>query len=512
MDKFDYLIIGAGMGGLSTGNFLAKYNKKVLILEKNNIPGGLVISFKRQGVQFDLGIEGLNELKEGETIPQFLKFWGTSVKAKKNAGDICCFIDGKRFDFHNERLREDFINAFPDNEDDVNRIFDINEKIFSEMYSGTEAPKPPYEMTLLDMIKFIVNNFRKKPTFMKYGLKNADIVLENLTLNPLLRSAVFSKGITPMVYMAYAYRWSIIGKDYYPIDGLQAISNAAAKSFVHNGGIIKLNKEVTEILIENGQAIGVKTEDGSCFYADNIISNASPHFTYDLLPDSLTLKNKMKRKIEEKEIFPSVCALFLSVKHTYDFGNTSCFSFLSSTNYKDDYQTYTPENCPIEMIVYPQKANDKNRAVVALLPIPYQYHNNWETGPKRERGEAYYKLKNQVTDTILTRIDSMLGNGFKDSLALADLSTPITFERYTHSKNGSFMGWAIDAKNYGKFMKQKTDIPNLHLVGQWVFPGFGVAGVMASGYYLAKDLLKQDGIDLERDYKNAALHQEKLFQ
>lgn len=501
MNKFDYIIIGAGMGGLSTGNFLAKYKKKVLILEKNNIPGGLVISFKRKGVQFDLGIEGLNELKEGETIPQFLKFWGTSVQSQKNVGDICCFIDGKKFIFRNDRLREDFIDAFPDNKDDVNRIFDINEKIFSEMYSGTEAPKPPYEMNLLDLIKFIMNNFRKKPTFMKYGMKNANAVLDKLTQNPVLRSAIFSKGITPMVYMAYAYRWSIIGKDYYPTDGMQAIPNASVKSFVENGGMIKLNKEVTEILTENGQAIGVKTEDGNCFYANNIISNASPHFTYDLLPDSLSQKNKMMQKINQKAIFPSICALFLSVKNNYDFGKTSCFSFLSSTNYKDDYQTYTPDNCPIEMVVYKQKATETNRSVVALLPIPYEYHNNWETGLIRKRGEAYYNLKKQVTDTIVSRIDSLLGNGFKDSLELAELSTPITFERYTYSKNGSFMGWAIDAKHYGKFMKQKTDVPNLYLVGQWVFPGFGVAGVMASGYYLATDLLKLDGIDLENDFK-----------
>jgi phytoene dehydrogenase-like protein len=90
----------------------------------------------------------------------------------------------------------------------------------------------------------------------------------------------------------------------------------------------------------------------------------------------------------------------------------------------------------------------------------------------------------------------------KNSLELAELSTPITFERYTYNKNGSFMGWAIDTKNYGKLMKQKTNVQNLHLVGQWVFPGFGVAGVMASGYYLAKDLLKLDGFDLERDYIN----------
>lgn len=490
------------MGGLSTGNFLAKYHKKVLVLEKHNIPGGLVTSFRRKGVQFDLGIESLYELKDGQTIPQFLEFWGTSVKTQKNTGDICCFIDGKRYNFRHDRLRDDFINAFPNNKDDVNRIFDINERMFTEMNSGTEAPKPPYEMSLLDIIKFGINNLRKRPTFMKYGIKNANVVLDKLTQNPVLSAALYSKGVFPMVYMAYAYRWSVIGKDYYPAGGMQDVPDASVQSFVANEGTIKLNTEVTEILIENDKAIGIKTKNGDCYYAGNIISNVSPHFTYDLLPDNLTSKNKMKQNLEGKEIFPSVCALFMSVKNDYDFGNTSCFSFLSSTNYKDNYKNFTPENCPIMMAVYPQKTGDTYKAAVALMPISYEYHNCWETDAKRERSKAYYKLKSEVTDIVLSRLNSSLGNGFKESLVLAELSTPITFERYTHSKNGSCMGWAIDAKNYGKFLKQKTDVPNLYLCGQWVFPGFGVAGVMASGYYLAKDLLKLDNIDLERDFRN----------
>ena len=75
------------------------------------------------------------------------------------------------------------------------------------------------------------------------------------------------------------------------------------------------------------------------------------------------------------------------------------------------------------------------------------------------------------------------------------------YERYLHSSKGSFMGYTIDKKNCGKFLKQKTSINGLYLVGQYVFPGFGVAGVMASGYYLAKDLLKEENINLEHDFK-----------
>ena len=53
MKKYDYIIIGAGMGGLSTANFLAKYDKNILVIEKHDKAGGCVTSFKRKNVQFD---------------------------------------------------------------------------------------------------------------------------------------------------------------------------------------------------------------------------------------------------------------------------------------------------------------------------------------------------------------------------------------------------------------------------------------------------------------------------
>lgn len=69
-----------------------------------------------------------------------------------------------------------------------------------------------------------------------------------------------------------------------------------------------------------------------------------------------------------------------------------------------------------------------------------------------------------------------------------------------NSANGSFMGWSVEEKEYGKYLKQRTNIKDLYLVGQWVFPGFGVAGVMARGYYLAKEILKGEGIDLKKEF------------
>jgi phytoene dehydrogenase-like protein len=66
--QYDYVVIGAGMGGLSAANFLARYGKRVLVLEKHRVPGGLVTSFPREGVHFDLGIHGLYELSRFQQV------------------------------------------------------------------------------------------------------------------------------------------------------------------------------------------------------------------------------------------------------------------------------------------------------------------------------------------------------------------------------------------------------------------------------------------------------------
>lgn len=501
METFDYVIIGAGMGGLSAANFLTKYGKKVLVLEKHDKPGGIITSFKRHGIQFDCGIESLHELEKGETIPQFFEFWGTQIQSQKHTENICCYVDGNKYTFRGEHLKEDFIAQFPNDKKDIDRIFNINESILNEMYSDNSAPVPLYEMNLFQLVKFGMHNLIKKPTFMKYGMKNFDKVLSKLINNPIISSIVFSKAMSNMVYSGYAYRWQVINSSYYPIGGMQSIPNAAVEILEKHGGTLKLNTEVTEIIVEDGRAAGVKTKAGDTFYGNAVISNASPYFTYKLLPNDLSVKELMQKEISARKIFQGCCLLLLVVSGSFDFEGYNFLYIADSDSCRKDTESFTPQNCPIVMNVAKSQHNEKALAVTALAPIPYEYSNYWNTDANRGRGEKYRELKEEVKHVLLERICEKMGDDFRKSVEYAELATPITFERYTYSQNGSFMGWAIDKGNYGRFMKQQTALSGLHLVGQWVFPGFGVAGVLAGGYYLAKDLLKQDNIDLEKDFK-----------
>lgn len=506
MEKYDFIVIGAGMGGLSAANFLAKYNKRVLVLEKHRIPGGLVTSFGRQGVHFDLGIHGLYELKEGQTIPQFLEYWGgPPVATVPCQGDMSCYIEGKRHVFRHGSIKADMKTAFPAQAADVERLFQIMETINQEMFSGAEAPEPPYDMNLLQLIRFGLKAKQQRPMFMKYGNKDVARVLDQITDSDELKSTIYSYCPYSMVFMAFAYQWGVFGNNVYPRDGMQAIPDAAAVSLRQMGGVMKLNTEVTEILVQDGRAYGVRTAAGDEYHGQ-VISNASPQYTYGWIKTEADRVRKMRQAIAGKRIFPSVCALFMAVDDSYDFGRVECVSIAGSRDYRQQPEQYTEETAPIVINIYPKREGDRYRPLVALIPLAYGYEDEWKTEPGKVRGEAYRALKQRVERVVLRRIADHLGEHFLPALAHHELSTPVTYERYTYGQHGSFMGWSVEAKEYGRYLKQKTEIKDLYLVGQWVFPGFGVAGVMASGYYLAKEILKSEGIDLKQEFTSYFSH------
>ncbi len=549
MSMYDAIIIGGGAGALSTACFLAREGWKVLVLEKENNAGGLVTSFSRNGVQFDLGLEGLFELKEKETIDQFLHFWGEQLETRKRSETIRAFVGQEDFLLRAGTMEADLAQAFPQEGKAVARFFDINRRILGEMYSG-EAPKPPFEMSLFQKILFGLKTAIRRPTFVKYGMKDASKVLRGLFGDKRLMNIIYAKAMYPMVYMGYAYRWETMRRDelYYPVGGMQKIPDAMASAIRKAGGEIRLRTEVVKILMEGGKTSGALTEDGKAsgvlcasgevFNARIIISNVSPHFTVNRLGAGIQALDPLREAIRDRRIFPGCMLCFIGVRGDYDFKGVNYIEFTDERAMDRKPENYTPEDCPFALIVSDRPEGQKEHSVLLLAPISYGYQNRWQTedgqgrdkqghdgqtedvqgrdgqehdgavGDKaaesgaRVRGAAYRKLKEQAGRILLDRACDKLGEDFRQSVLFSIPSTPLSFERYTNSEQGSFMGWSYEAKDYGKFLPQTTPVENLYMVGQWTFPGFGVAGVMAGGYFLAKRLLATEGIDLEQKYKD----------
>lgn len=496
--EYDVIIVGAGMGGLSAGAFLAMEGKKVLILEKHDKPGGYVGSFIKGGYTFDSAIFHLTDMGENQTITQFIRFWGDEINSRKIQYKFRYFIGDKEYLIDSMNVDRDLIRYFPDERRAIKKFFSISGRMMDETL-GQGPPKPPYEMTFLEKISFGITSLFRKRTFLKYGRKHSVKVLERLFRDKTLASILWAYyPVHSLVFLAHAFGWEMVRRDenYYPEGGLQAIPDATVKALRKSGGEVLFNSKVERILVKDGRAVGVKCADGREYHSDIIISNAPIHHTLSKLLENELGLEELRAEVEKREVFVSGMFVFLGVDEKYDFGGTNFHVFLREDTIDIREERLTPENCPIFLIIPPKPKGQKNYSVIAATVLPYEYENCWRTGNTKIRSEHYRQLKEDVKNKIIDRICAKLGEEFRKAIRYSLAATPLTFERYTHNEKGSFMGWKVDKAHYGKFIPQTTAIENLYLVGHWVFPGFGVPGVMASGYYLAKKILEKEGINL----------------
>jgi len=502
--RYDVIIIGAGMGGLSAGAFLAREGKTVLILEKHNKPGGYVTSFSRRGYAFDSAIFHLTDMGEDQTISQFIRFWGGKVSSRKIRYKFRYFIGDKEYLIDGRNVEKDLMNYFPEESGAVRKFFSISGRMIDESI-GQGPPKPPYEMNFFEKVSFGITSLFKKRVFLKYYSKQSVKVLKSLFRNKALASIIWAYyPVHSLVFLAPVFGWEMARRDenYYPEGGMQAIPDATVRALGKNGGKILYNSEVERILVKDRRAIGVRCVDGSEHYSDIVISNAPIHHTLSKLLEKEPGLERLRTEVEKRGVFVSGMFLFLGVDKNYDFGGTNFHIFLEDDTIDIEEEHLTPQNCPIMLIVPPKPKGQENYSVLLPAILPYEYENCWQTGNTKIRGKQYRQVKEEVKNKIINRVCAKLGEEFRGAIRYSFAATPLTFERYTYNEKGSFMGWKVDKAHYGKFIPQTTPIENLYLVGHWVFPGFGVPGVMASGYYLAKKILEKDKIDLEGKMKS----------
>ena len=115
--KYDAIIIGAGIGGLTCGSYLAKAGKKVLICEQQSKLGGCCTSFKRDGFTFEASIHWLNECEKGGVIYKTLEDLGIQDKIEFVRFDPVHRIIGRDFELvlssDLAKFEEDLVSMFP---------------------------------------------------------------------------------------------------------------------------------------------------------------------------------------------------------------------------------------------------------------------------------------------------------------------------------------------------------------------------------------------------------------
>lgn len=472
-DRYDVIIIGAGIGGLVCGCYLAKSGAKVLIIEQHDKPGGYCTSFKRKGYAFDVGVHYLGAGRSGGELGNIFNELSIYKRLVLRRIDPC---DKVILPEHSFRIRSDHKESI----EEIKRAFYYENNAIDDFFNFITT-KDFYK--LYSICKNITFKELLDQYFSNYKLKSAlSVLLGNIGL-PASKVAAISA--------AALYREFILDPGYYPEGGMQAFADALAEIFQEYGGAIVYNERVNKIVTENYRVARVNIEDNS-FETRYVVSNADATETFEELldiecPAAIARLNTMEPSF-------SAFAVYLGVKLPVE----NILIDKCSTWYFTTYDIETCYGSPMHNFT-----SKVPNYVVCIFP---SFHNSSEVSKSKFSmilfSAASYMTKvfwennkKAFADKMINMVASGLIKDLSNNIEVTDIATPHTFNRYTSNYNGALYGWACTVKQINEdSFPQETLIKNLILVGHWCTNGVGQGGiseVIYSGRKASKIIIKQ---------------------
>ena len=475
--KFDFVIIGSGLGGLTSGLILAKEGFSVCILEKNAQIGGTLQTFYHAKTKFDTGVHYLGGLEPQQPLYPYFKYLGLMddlnlQKMNEDGFDMISFKgDPNQYPIAQgySNFKKQLLHFFPDQEKGLDKYIEKIKHVcnsFSLYYLKKE------------------NNFKEEVGLFFEGAKD---VIEECVSNPKLRAILSAsnvlyagEGHKSPFYMHALIINSYIESSYRVIGGGSTISRSLEKQLKKLGSIIVRNAEVTQVTIKDNKATNVILKDGRTIEADNFISNIHPTQTFKLFDTSMYRK-VFKKRMENLENTASSFVLYVKLApKSYPYHKSNLYHL----DQKDVWDLPHTDNKKWgeNLSVFSAPSKDDPEYTESLIVIVYmkyeevkQWENTFSTITEFSiRDQAYQDFKEEKSQIILQNLEKLIPE-IKGNIDSYTSSTPLTQRDYMNSPQGSLYGVQKDYKMPMKsFVDTKTKIKNLFLTGQ----NIGVHGIL----------------------------------
>ncbi|MEW6076003.1 MAG: NAD(P)/FAD-dependent oxidoreductase, partial [Candidatus Omnitrophota bacterium] len=318
--EYDVIIIGAGVGGLVCGCYLAKAGMKVLIVEKNAKVGGYCTSFERDGFLFDACAHAIGSCRRGGLIRKILNDLEIykRIKLKRHPLSDIVITPNCKVSFYSDyhKTVKDLQKKFPKEAKGIELFFEnlVQSNDFSLF------------RTRYKTFDYVLNQyFRNKELKAILSLP----ILGNAGLPPSLISS-FSASLL--------FREFVIDGGYYPKQGMQSLPENLSKRFNELGGNLLLSQRVSQIRLHNKKVVGVVLANNRSFNAHYVVSACDMNQTYTRLINRDLLPNHQKKIIACQKNSLSMFILYLGLNKGVEFPKYSNVWYLPNYDYKKLYQ------------------------------------------------------------------------------------------------------------------------------------------------------------------------------
>jgi len=495
--KYDAVVIGAGLGGLSAATLLARSGKSVLLLERHNIPGGYATTFCRGRFEFDISLHELSGIGPPEDrgdLYKYLEMVGVTEKLnflpmpdlfRVADNDIDMTIPAGR-----DTSQEYLMDQFPKEAEKIDTFFEVMRDVMNDFRGILGGAANPGADLSPD----------KFPGYVKYGMKPWGEVLDGMIEDDKLKKVLSAYwgylGLPPSklpFHLMTAVWESFLDTPPNHIRGrCQALSNAFIEVITEHGGDVKFNCGAKKILTDGKSISGVITDEDEEISAKVVISNANPHTTLIDLVGMEHAPKKILKDITSRVPGFSTVNLYVGLSCPPEtIGAAVHENFINMAGdienmWEESFTLKPPKGFLLTCYnVTDPEFSPPGTSVVVITSSAYA--RPWYLLPP----ERYVEEKNAYAAAILDIAEEYYP-GFKEHIEVIEVATPITNMRYTGNPGGAIYGSEQYLSDSGMLrLRHKTPIGGLFFASAWTIPGGGYqpsisSGSIAAGRALAK--------------------------
>ncbi len=495
--EYDAIVIGSGIGGLTSAALLSELGWKVCVLEQHYTAGGYTHSYERNGYEWDVGVHYIGDVgTETRTKKMFDFLTSGNLKWAPMAAEYDRFYVGDKV-FNavagRQEFRDNLVRQFPAEERAVDRYMQLLKQVSGALFAHSiERVLTPWQRRLATpILKW------KKPSVL---YRNTHDVLSELTDDPDLIATLCGQwgdmGLPPkqsafMVHAMIARHYLYGG--FYPTGGSWQIAENIIPRIQKTGGEVFTYARVKQILVEEGSVTGVEMADGHRIECGCVISSAGIGNTFDGLLSGEIVKNAGYEK-DLSSVQPSFAHLgvYIGLKHTAEelgLPKTN-FWIYPGNDYDAAVDAFVKDKnapFPVVYISFPSakdpdylRRHPGTATIEIVAPARYAWFEQWQGSTWGKRGDDYEAFKKELGDRLMRHLFDKLPQ-LEGKVDYFEVSTPLSTNWFSAYQHGELYGLEHTPERLQQdWLGPRTRIPGLWLTGQDTLT-CGVTGAMMAG-------------------------------